>query len=305
MNMTVRTRARSLRHAALLLLLMAAAVAFTRAQPDAQAPPKKAMTIDDYTKWRSIDRPVMSADGKWVAYTLQNTNVVAAEAKPVLHLLNLDTNADVSVADGTEATFSPDSKWVAYQVAPGGGGRGRGGRGSGSAGQSAQAGQGQGVAGTATVGAQGRGEGTPPTPPRRVELRNVATGDVRSWQDIGTFAFSATSDYMWLRRRGGEAAPAGGGRGGGGGTPPQQPPTGAGAQGAGAAAAPSAPRGVEAVVLDLRTGNHQVLASVADIAFNRTGELLAYTVDSAVKDVNGLFVFDTRTGRTITLDADA
>ncbi|MGE5359992.1 MAG: prolyl oligopeptidase family serine peptidase, partial [Bacteroidales bacterium] len=40
-------------------------------------------------------------------------------------------------------------------------------------------------------------------------------------------------------------------------------------------------------------------------AFNRTGELLAYTVDSAVKDVNGLFVFDTRTGRTITLDADA
>jgi dipeptidyl aminopeptidase/acylaminoacyl peptidase len=44
---------------------------------------------------------------------------------------------------------------------------------------------------------------------------------------------------------------------------------------------------------------------VADIAFNRTGELLAYTVDGAVKDVNGLFVFDTRTGRTVTLDSDA
>ena len=48
-----------------------------------------------------------------------------------------------------------------------------------------------------------------------------------------------------------------------------------------------------------------MLGSVADIAFNRTGELLAYTVDAAVKDVNGLFVFDTRTGRTTTLDSDA
>jgi dipeptidyl aminopeptidase/acylaminoacyl peptidase len=44
---------------------------------------------------------------------------------------------------------------------------------------------------------------------------------------------------------------------------------------------------------------------VADIAFNRTGELLSYTVDSAVKDANGVFVFDTRTGRISALDNDA
>jgi dipeptidyl aminopeptidase/acylaminoacyl peptidase len=51
------------------------------------------------------------------------------------------------------------------------------------------------------------------------------------------------------------------------------------------------------ILLDLRTGRHQLLGSVGDIAFNRTGELLAYTVDAPVKDANGLFVFDTRNGR--------
>ncbi|MDQ3071050.1 MAG: prolyl oligopeptidase family serine peptidase, partial [Acidobacteriota bacterium] len=59
------------------------------------------------------------------------------------------------------------------------------------------------------------------------------------------------------------------------------------------------------LLLDLRNGRHQLLGSVGDVAFNRSGELLAYTVDAAVKDGNGLFVFDTRTGRATALDNDA
>ena len=46
-------------------------------------------------------------------------------------------------------------------------------------------------------------------------------------------------------------------------------------------------------------------AASGEYAFNRTGELLAYTVDAAVKDGNGLFVFDTRSGRTTALDNTA
>ena len=44
---------------------------------------------------------------------------------------------------------------------------------------------------------------------------------------------------------------------------------------------------------------------MAEIAFNRTGELLAFTVNAAVKDADGVFVFDTRNGRTTVLDNDA
>lgn len=62
------------------------------------------MTIDDYTKWRSIERQAISGDGKWVAYTLQTTNVVAAEAKPVLHLLNLENGADATTCSSRSRT---------------------------------------------------------------------------------------------------------------------------------------------------------------------------------------------------------
>ena len=133
-------------------------------------------------------------------------------------------------------------------------------------------------------------------PPRRVELRNLATGEVRSWQEIGTFAFSPTSTHLFLQRRGPEGA--GGNTGGRGGAP-------AGA-GRGRSTSPSSgPHGLDVILVDLRNGHHQLLGSVGDIAFNRTGTLLAYTVDAPIKDSNGLFVFDAGTGRITALDNDA
>jgi dipeptidyl aminopeptidase/acylaminoacyl peptidase len=292
----------------MFVLGLAALVLAAHALPDAQAPARKAMTIDDYTKWRSIAGQEISGDGKWVAYTLALTNTIPAEAKPVLHLLNLETSVDVTVADATAGAFSADSKWIAYQVDPAAAQRARAARAAAGAAAATDAAQppatppAQPGAPGAPAGQGSRGGSAAAIPPRRVELRNLATGEVRSWQDIGTFAFSATSTHMFLRRRGGEAAPTTGGRGGG--APGGQPPGGTG-RAAAASGAPAGPRGVDAILLDLRTGRQQLLGSVADITFNRTGELLAYTVDSAVKDVNGLFVVDTRNGRTTTLDTDA
>ncbi len=295
---------------ALRLLVVAVAalvvtlVSFTA--PQAQTAQKKALTIDDYPKWRRIANQEISPDGTWVAYTLELTNTIRAEAKPVLHLLNLESGVEVTVADATDPSFSADSRWIAYQVDPGAAERARAGRGG--SGSPAPAGgaqppatpPAQPAAPGAPAGQAGRGGAAAAIPPRRVELRNLATGEQRSWQDIGTFAFSATSTHMYLRRRGGEAAPSAGGRGG---APGGQPPGGGGRAGAGSEA-PSGARGVDVILLDLRTGRQQLLGSVADITFNRTGELLAYTVDAAVKDVNGLFVFDTRTARTTTFDTD-
>ena len=84
------------------------------------------------------------------------------------------------------------------------------------------------------------------------------------------------------------------------------------AGGGGAAAAAAArrrrrpgPRGVDVILHNLVTGRDQLLGSVGDIAFNKSGDLLAYTVDAAVKDGNGLFVIDLKTNRFHTLDNDA
>jgi len=104
------------------LLILAVVLVGTAALPLAQA--KKALSIDDYPKWRSISGQSLSADGGWVAYTLQFTNTAESDTKPVLHLRNLSSGQDVTVPHGTGAQFSPDAKWLAYTVDPTGGGRG-------------------------------------------------------------------------------------------------------------------------------------------------------------------------------------
>ncbi|HJR59686.1 MAG TPA: hypothetical protein VJ813_09820, partial [Vicinamibacterales bacterium] len=130
-----RHTARSLRASTLALLV---AVACAYALPQAQTAPKKPLSVEDYPKWRSLTGQELSADGKWVAYVLQLTNVPATETKPVLHILDLETGKDVTVQHATGGTFSPDSKWIAYQVDPNPA-RGR--------------------------GARAAGQGTEPTPP--------------------------------------------------------------------------------------------------------------------------------------------
>lgn len=295
-----------------IIFAFALALVFTAAAalPQAQTPAKKALTVDDYTKWRSIAGQSISADGKWVAYVLQLTNTIPAEAKPVLHLLNLETKVDVTVADATEPVFSADSKWIAYQVDPGAAQRARAARGSAASTNAAPPQSNapapapvQGAAPAAPQGQGGRGGAAAAIPPRRVELRNLASGTVRSWQDIGTFTFAPTSSHLFLRRRSADAAAPTGGRGGG---APGGPGGGApGGGDSGASGSGTGPRGLDVILLDLRTGRHQLLGSVAEIAFNRTGELLAFTVDSAVKDGNGVFVFDARSGRVSALDNDA
>ena len=298
------TRSDVRRRLAMLAVAVAVAFSLASAWPAAQAQAKKSLTVNDYTKWRSIATEAISGDGRWVTYVLQQTNTTQPEAKPVLHVLNLETSKDVSVADATGGTFSPDSKWLAYQVDPGAAQRARAARagsGSTSSGGATPSGQGpaappspggapQTPAATPPAGGQGgqgqTGQGgrgaNAPIPPRRVELRNLATGEVRSWQDIGSFTFNATSTHLFLQRRPAEAA-GGGGRGGGA-TPPTPPPGAPGGGGRGGAAQlPSGPRGVDVILVNLATGRDQLLGSVGDIAFNRQGDLLAYTVDAPAR----------------------
>src|SRR5213594_2344424 len=99
-------KSRRVAHAFALLIALAAAYAL----PAAQTPAKKPLTVDDYTKWKSISDPAISGDGKWATYVLQTTNVPQEQTKPVLHILELETNKDVAVPNATGGTFSLDSK---------------------------------------------------------------------------------------------------------------------------------------------------------------------------------------------------
>ena len=288
-----------MRHLASIATLVALAAVSGSGQTPATPGAKKVLSIDDYAKWRTISSATLSPDGKWAAYGLAFSNVPTADTKPVLHIRNLSTNQEVTIADATQPAFSPDSRWIVYQVDPAATGRGgRGGRGGGNV-----------PAVTSPVSVPptnppapgappvtppdttaGRGGAvTPPVTPRHYELRELATGKVQSWQEIQSAVFSPTGTHLLLRRRAAGAVPGAG-------------------TGAGAGAAPVAgagARGSDMLLHDLVTNRTQFLGSVGESAFNRTGELMAYTVDAAVRDGNGLFLLSLKTGRTDVLDNDS
>ena len=108
---------------------------------------------------------------------------------------------------------------------------------------------------------------------RKAQLLNLQTGDKRTWEDVASLSFANGSSHLLVRKRQLDAK--------------------------------TKHKGVDVVLHDLRMSADQLLGSVSEASFNRKGELLAYVVDAAEKDVNGLFVIDLRNGRTAPLDDDA
>lgn len=66
-----------------------------------------------YDNWKSIGSTIISADGKWVAYT-----VLPQQGDGWLFICNLTTGRKDSVARGTNPVFSHDSKFLTCQVLP-------------------------------------------------------------------------------------------------------------------------------------------------------------------------------------------
>jgi dipeptidyl aminopeptidase/acylaminoacyl peptidase len=264
------------------------AAAATRAQTSNG---KKPLSLNDYTRWRAIEAQQLSSDGNWLTYVQRLTNVVPTASKPELHLKRLDTGADTAIADATQASFSSDSRWIAYLIEPPPPARQP---------RDSAGGPGATPPPPSDTTQAGRGARTPPAP-RRAELRELASGKVQTWQDIQSATFSPTATHLLLRRR--PAANAGGTPAAAAtpGGPPGAPPGGPGG-GAGAAANI---RPADALLHNLATGLTTYLGNVGEAAFNRTGDLLAYTIEAPVKDGNGLFVIDLATGRTWVLDNDA
>jgi len=303
---------------ALRRLIATATLALSLASPAApalaqaggsEAGQKKVLGVSDYSRWRAIEGAQISADGRWVASVLRFTNVLQNDSKPVLRLRNLDTNQDVEIAHASNPTFSADSRWLVYQVdsmpqRP----SGRGGRAGGAGGGAPDTAAPPPQTPTGQPAGQAGGRGaTAPTPLRRFELRELATGATQVWKDMQSATFAATSSHLILRRRPPTPAGGEGGRGGGApGGPPGAPGGGpGGAAGGDAGASAINPRGVDVILVDLSGGRGQLLGSVGDISFNRKGDLLAYTVDATVNDGNGLIVIDLKSGRPYTLDNDA
>jgi len=89
----------------ILLLLFASFSVNLRAQE------KRALTINDYARWRSITSASISDNGNWMTYAYRTPN-----ADDTLYVKSLLSDKEIQIPGGSQPDFSGDSKWVAYTV---------------------------------------------------------------------------------------------------------------------------------------------------------------------------------------------
>lgn len=77
-----------------------------------QMPSKKTMTSDVYAEWKTIERPILSNNGEWVAYQLK-----PGEGDPQIKVYNTNTQKEYTFERGKKFAFSEDSKFLVFHIA--------------------------------------------------------------------------------------------------------------------------------------------------------------------------------------------
>ncbi|MEP6618743.1 MAG: prolyl oligopeptidase family serine peptidase [bacterium] len=174
----------SLTRAAAALLLAAPLSAQQIGGPAESRPAKVAkapMPAAEWGKIETLGASALSPDGKWVAYDLRR-DAGGGE----LHWKALVGEADHAVRNGSGETFSSNSRWLVYTIAPdtAGGRGGRAGRAGGTPG-----------AGTGTSAA-----GAPANTKSKVGIVDLKGGTTSVLEDVQSYAFSKDGSHIALRR---------------------------------------------------------------------------------------------------------
>ena len=144
-----------------LLFLLALAAPATAQQ-------KRALTFTDLMKFRQIENPSISADGRWIAFTAQPDR-----GDPEVTIRSTLTEQSYVVALGSHPVISKNGAWVAMRLNP-----------TLEATETAKAGN---------------------APRRGMALASTATGGVTEFAEVQSFSFSA--DGSWLAYHRYEAKP--------------------------------------------------------------------------------------------------
>ena len=118
----------------------------------------------DYGRFESLGAYSLSPDGRWLAHVVSRVN-----EQDELRLRMLATDATESIAFGSQAEFSGDSKWVAYLI------------------------------GVSPEEREKKEKAKEPIK-NRLGLRNLLTGDREEIENVASFAFSEDGRYLAMRR---------------------------------------------------------------------------------------------------------
>ncbi|KPK95588.1 hypothetical protein AMJ80_04735 [bacterium SM23_31] len=125
---------------------------------------KKALTFDDYARWRSVTSTSISDDGNWITFGYSRR-----EADDTLYVRNLENDKLHVIPLASRPQFSDDGKWVAYIVSL-----------------------------PAKEAEKLRTEKKPV--PNKAELMELKTGDKISWDNVASFGFSKGSKVLVVKK---------------------------------------------------------------------------------------------------------
>ncbi|HUF49766.1 MAG TPA: prolyl oligopeptidase family serine peptidase [Longimicrobiales bacterium] len=109
--------------------------------------------------------------------------------------------------------------------------------------------------------------------PLKAELRNLASGDVvGTWENVASFVFARGSALLAIKKT--KPVPA------------------------------ATHEGTDFILRDLRRGSEELIGSVHEFAFNKPGTHLAFTISSASREGNGLYLYDVATASRRPLDGE-
>ncbi|HKF48618.1 MAG TPA: S9 family peptidase [Terracidiphilus sp.] len=106
---------RLLRNSLLPLALACAALQIANA---ADAPKKRAITLDDLARIQRVSGPAISPDGQWIAYTVSQVDTKEDKGQNHLWMAKWDGSADLQLTYDKEGAgaprFSPDGKYISF-----------------------------------------------------------------------------------------------------------------------------------------------------------------------------------------------
>lgn len=266
-----------LRLAAAAVLLSFAASRSGAQDPAAATSAQKGrpLTLAEYGRWNRIGGTALSNDGKWITYGHQPNDgdgtlfVKGLDSKTVYTINVGSAPAAGGGGGGGGAQFSDDSRWIGYFVNPPerAGGAAGGGRGGRGGGAPAPA-PGGGRGAPPAAGAQGAAAAT-----RRFELLNLATGEKTPIANAQSFRFVKGSKWLAVKMN--------------------------------KAQADAKHNGTDLVLRELATGLSRNIGNVGQFDFDDAGQLMAYTVDAADKNGNGVYLLNPSSGETRALASAA
>ena len=189
----------------------------------------------DYGKWESLGTATLSPDGKWIAYDIRRVN-----GDNELRVSAASGGSAKTIAFCTGAAFSADSKWLGCE------------------------------AGVSEAEADRLKKASKPAAQNKLQILELATGNVTAIDDVPSFAFSGDGVYVAFPHYGGSV---GGGRGNAGG--------GRGGRGGGDNAERNDrvdPTGTTLTVRNLSTGVDTTFGNVTSFAWQDNGTNLAMTI---------------------------